>query len=360
MGFSPEGVKIIQAVTGASTLGFFPVAIHFEIFPLLVNIKKAVTSAEVVEAVAKNPNVLSKLNLQLAEDVLFIMAGAGFVTQIGEKYAANAITIHLVNFPSSIHGVAHFTREALLSSAFIYPKLLDSGFEYPFLENGAAFQYAQKQLGNESGSKQSFYATLHDLGRLESFNTFMEGKFGISTKMPERVKGFGYDLDAVMSDMHSLVVVDIGGGQGMMLLELKEEYPHLTSKNLILQEYNPDSKPGSDITAMKWDAKTNSPQPILGAKVYNLMHVLHNTPDLEALDLLKKLAIAMAPDSRIWIHEFSHSLSNSSYHALMISLFAGRERTPTEWALMARLAGLRITFEHYAEVGEGLIEMMRL
>jgi hypothetical protein len=255
--------------------------------------------------------------------------------------------------------MGHFsTFEGLLSSAFIYPKLLDTNFEYPFKENATPFQYAHEKMGNTAFAKQHFFEVLHEQGRLESFNVFMEGKFGISRKVPDRVCALGYDLDAVLSK-ENMRVVDIGGGQGELLLELKEAYPRLKRENLILQEFNADANPRADITAMDWNFKGSDPQPIIGADVYNLMHICHNVSDIECMRLLKKIATAMEPHSRLWIQEFSKSLRNANIHAGMIAWLGGRERSSEEWHAMAEIAGLRVTFEVYAELGEGLVEMKK-
>ena len=56
--------------------------------------------------------------------------------------------------------------------------------------------------------------------------------------MAERVKGFGYDLDAAVSGTEgTIVMVDIGGGKGKMLLEVKNAYPDLPSDSLVLEDH---------------------------------------------------------------------------------------------------------------------------
>lgn len=252
------------------------------------------------------------------------------------------------------------TLEALLGGAFIYPKLVDSHFEYPFKENAAPFQYAYEKMGNARFSKQHIYETMHDQGRMPSFNHFMEGKFGLSIPIPQRAKGLGYDLDSLMLLPDDPHIVDIGGGQGQMLQQLKDEYPHLKPENLILQEFNEDINPNPAVTTIAWNFKSAAPQPVLGAQVYSLMHIFHNMADLEALQLMQKLAAAMKPYSRLLIHEFSKTLSNSKMHASMISSFAGRERSSKEWHFMAGLCGLKVTFEAYVDLGEGLVEMQKV
>lgn len=127
-----------------------------------------------------------------------------------------------------------------------------------------------------------------------------------------------------------------------------------------MQEFNDDLGDVDGVTLVTWDFKEgNSPQPIKGALVYHLSHILHNLSDLEAVRLLQKISEAMAPHSRLLIHEFAKNKNNVRLHATMIVLYAGRERSASEWHQMAALAGLKVTFEAYPPLGEGLIEMRR-
>lgn len=240
-------------------------------------------------------------------------------------------------------------------------QLKDSNFSYPFDENHTPTQYGYKLIGEERFANEHAYSIMQMQGRMPSFNAFMEGKFGSFGAMPARVKGFGYDLDSALTDGDDeVVIVDIGGGRGQMLLEVKEAFPHLDKKNLVLQEFGPDDVNSDQLTVMHWDFKSNSPQPIKGASVYSLTHIYHNLPDLEALALMKKIAEAMGSCSRMLIHEFPKNATYGKMHATMIELYAGRIRSSREWKQMAALAGLEVTFEAYPLAGEGLIEMQRL
>jgi hypothetical protein len=247
-----------------------------------------------------------------------------------------------------------------MAAAFLYPKLVASNFEYPFKENAAAFQYAYEKQGITKYAKQHLYATMYDQGRMPSFNYFMEGKFVIPAPMPERLKTLGYDLDAIIASTSKPVIVDIGGGNGQMLLEIKEAYPQLGYDNLILEEFNAAIHPDKNIQAIEWDAKSNNAQPIVGATIYSLMHVFHNTPDIESLLLMKKLSAAMDANSRLLIHEFSKNLNYTNMHASMIAMMGGGERSSKQWHQMAEISGLKVTFEKYPTLGEGLVEMRKL
>lgn len=106
---------------------------------------------------------------------------------------------------------------------------------------------------------------------------------------PEYIKSIGYDLDAAISGVPkgAVAVVDIGGGNGRTLQQSKDAYPLLEPKDLVVQDCfaSVDSVPG--IALMKWDFKDDTPQPIQGARIYCLQHILHNNPDLQAVAILQ-------------------------------------------------------------------------
>lgn len=257
--------------------------------------------------------------------------------------------------------VATSNTEPLWSAAFLMKQLRDTNFEYPFESKKTPFQYGYKLTGDHQLGSEHFYSIMQLQGRTPSMDAFMEGKFGKFGTMPERVKGFGYNLDSVLSSKKSSIVfVDIGGGRGEMLLEVKDAYPYLTKENLVLQDYHPDEINADKVTVTHWNFKDESPQPISGALIYSLTHIYHNLPDIEALTLMKKLSRAMAPHSRMLIQEFPKNALYGKMHAAMIQMQGGRERSSREWKQMAAIAGLEITFEAYPEAGEGLIEMMKL
>ena len=253
------------------------------------------------------------------------------------------------------------TTEALLAAAFTYPRLKDTNFEYPFKEADGPMQHAYKLLGNEKLSQMHTYAIMAHEGRMPSFNQFMFDKYGFSNKLPGHIKDYGYDLDAVMAGIpdEKAKVVDIGGGNGNTILDFKEAYPQLGPNDLIVQDCyaNVDSLPG--ITVMKWDFKDTTPQPVHGAGVYILQHILHNNPDLQAVAILQKVAKAMTADSRLFVVEFTKHTGLASVQASMISLYGGRERSSAEYKQMAELAGLEVTFEGYRFYDECVVEMRK-
>ncbi|KKK13957.1 hypothetical protein ARAM_000205 [Aspergillus rambellii] len=370
MSSSPAiGGLLAKTVSSPAALGFVPVAAEFRLFNILTELNRPARSEDVLAAFK---NGLADADapttpvpcLLLIQDTLFAMAGLGLVDLVeGDLYSANALTRHLAATPSAVHGAIHFTTEALLAAAFLMPKLKADNFNYPFRECGAAMQYAYHKMGNEELAKQHTYAIMAAEGRMESFNSFMVGKFMKANKTLDRLEALGYDLPAVVSQAGpstSTVMVDIGGGRGELLLELKESFPQFQTTDLIVEEFNDDLGNVPGITTVTWNFKEeHSPQPIKGALIYHLAHILHNLSDLEAARLLQKLSDAMAPYSRILVHEFTKNVNYALMHATMVALFGGRERTSREWHQMAALAGLQVTFEAYPEFGEGVVEFRK-
>lgn len=254
-----------------------------------------------------------------------------------------------------------------MAGAFLMKKLQDTNFAYPFDECDGPFQYAYKLMGQEKLAKQHTYSIMEEQGRMDSFNQFMVGKFLKFGTFPDRVAGVGYDLGAVLGvspDSSSsrlrddeVAMVDIGGGRGELLLEVQASYPQLHASQLIVQEFNAaiDDVPG--VRLMQWNYKISAEQPIRGARVYSLQHILHNLPDLGAVALVQKLARAMGPESRLLIIEYAKNLTYTNLHSSMIALYGGRERSSAEWRQLAGVCGLKVSFEKYETAGESLVEM---
>ncbi|KAL4788321.1 hypothetical protein BJX76DRAFT_353349 [Aspergillus varians] len=363
------GALLAKTLSSPAALGFVPVAAQFRLFGLLANINKPATGEDVLAAykgtLGDSDSTTPVPSVVLIQDTLYAMSGLGLVDLAGQDlYGANALTRHLAESPSAVHGAIHFTTEALLAGAFLMPKLKAENFAYPFKECETPMQYAYRMMGREDYTKQHTYSIMAAEGRMDSFNTFMVGKFFKAQKTPDRLQALGYDLGAVVAEAGpstSTMMVDIGGGRGEMLLEIKEAFPQFQAADLVVEEFNDDLGDGpAGITLVNWNYKeSDSPQPLQGALIYHLAHILHNLPDLDALELLQKLSAAMAPYSRLLVHEFSKNVHYAKMHASMVALYGGRERTGAEWRRLAGLAGLKVTFEAYPELGEGVVEFRK-
>ncbi|KAJ9492405.1 hypothetical protein VN97_g802 [Penicillium thymicola] len=369
---APPGAALAATVTVSASLGFVPVAIYFDLFNILVAHGGPATADEIsaicnarIKARGENE---PELSIRLASDTLYIMAGLSLVERVAEDcFTANAITKHMVAMPSAQHGALHFTTEGLMAGAFLMKKLQDTRFAYPFADADGPLQYAYRLMGQSGLAEQHTYSIMETQGRMDSFNHFMVGKFLKFGTFPDRVKSMGYELDSALAgdtttntSTSSATMVDIGGGRGELLLEVQAAYPQLGADDLIVQEFNADIVSVPGVRLMKWNYKEDAEQPVRGACVYALQHILHNLPDLDAVALLQKISRAMAPGSRVLIIEYAKNLTYTSLHASMIALYGGRERSSMEWRQMAGLCGLEVTFEVYVKAGESLVEMRRI
>ncbi|KAL9600869.1 MAG: hypothetical protein Q9219_002911 [cf. Caloplaca sp. 3 TL-2023] len=143
------------------------------------------------------------------------------------------------------------------------------------------------------------------------------------------------------------VFVDVGGGRGQMCRAFRNRYAHIAGR-VIFQDLpqtliNVDS--GDDIEPMPYDFFT--PQPVKGAKVYYIRHVLHDWPDVKAAAILRNIIDAMDSESIIVIDEKilqNVGASNVSVglDLQMMMAYAAQERSKKQWEALLATVGLKI------------------
>ncbi|KAI8957645.1 putative O-methyltransferase [Daldinia sp. FL1419] len=202
---------------------------------------------------------------------------------------------------------------------------------------------------------------------LEKFNNYMsayragkpswidEGFYPISERL---VNGFGTSTTA-----NDVILVDVGGGLGHDLQELKEKHPSLPVK-LILQdrpEVISTVSGGGAFEAIAHDFFT--PQPVKEARAYYLHSVLHDWGDDDCVRILEQLRPAMKPGySKLLVNEIIVPDRNppwpvTSMDQLVFVLGAMGERTEAHWTSILTQAGFKIIHVYGYENGsESLIE----
>ncbi|OTB15543.1 hypothetical protein K445DRAFT_60843 [Daldinia sp. EC12] len=202
---------------------------------------------------------------------------------------------------------------------------------------------------------------------LEVFNNYMsayragkpswvdQGFYPISERL---VEGFNSNPEG-----NDVLLVDVGGGLGHDIRELKEKHPSLPGK-IILQD-RPEVisavSGGGIFEAIAHDFFT--PQPIKEARAYYLHSVLHDWGDDDCVRILDQLRPAMKPGySRLLVNEIIVPDRNptwpvTSMDQLVFVLGAMGERTEAHWESILRRAGFRIVHIYSYEMGsESLIE----
>lgn len=142
--------------------------------------------------------------------------------------------------------------------------------------------------------------------------------------------------------------MDVGGGTGHDLISFKKRFPNLAG-TLITQDIPTVIDDIKDlpagIVAMKHDFF--SAQPIGGAKAYFLRSILHDWPDKQAKQILEHIKNAMNADSILLIQEAEIPESNVPLRSAcldlsMMALFAGMERTRTQFKELLESVGLKL------------------
>jgi hypothetical protein len=155
-------------------------------------------------------------------------------------------------------------------------------------------------------------------------------------------------------------VVDVGGGNGTLIIGLLEQYPHLHGVIFDLEEVAPaasarlaDTSLGDRCSVEKGSFFQSVPE---GGDVYLLAKILHDWDDDEALQILHRVRASATAEARLLVLESvitsdPHSRSTKLLDLVLLALVNGRERTSDEWRrLLGRGGWLATSIEH------GLIE----
>ncbi len=162
-----------------------------------------------------------------------------------------------------------------------------------------------------------------------------------------------------------VVIVDVGGGLGHDLVELREKHPTLPGK-LVLQD-RPEVISALTNAEGVFEPTSHdffTPQPVRNARAYHLHSVLHDWGDDDCVRILEQLKPAIKPGySRVLINEIivpsqGPTWPITSMDQLVFVLGAMRERTEAHWRSILERAGFKIVKIYSYELGsESLIEV---
>ncbi len=148
-------------------------------------------------------------------------------------------------------------------------------------------------------------------------------------------------------------VVDVGGGNGSLLRALLERHPDMCGIVFDLPETVRDE--GSFDERCRFVGGSFFER-VPGGDVYVLSTILHDWDDASAVRILRVVRAAAADGARLVLLESTIEPGNEPSGAkwldlLMLTLFAGRERTEPQWRALLAEAG----FEP-VRIGGGVIE----
>lgn len=168
--------------------------------------------------------------------------------------------------------------------------------------------------------------------------------------MEQHIGTIGLDLAHTYDWSAISDVVDLGGGTGALLSHLLREHPHLRGT---LVEYADAATRARELLANSVlgsrliisEGSFFDPLPA-GASVYILSWILHDWPDKESIQILKRCREAVGTNGRVFIVERPldpKNLRTSTEDDLRVMVFVGgRERSLAEYSDLLAAAGLEI------------------
>ncbi|KAL6721636.1 hypothetical protein ACLMJK_000740 [Lecanora helva] len=277
-----------------------------------------------------------------------------------KTYTSTPIS-QVLTAPPLINGY-QFMFEAATRSLANMPKYLEStGFKNV---NGAPGPF-QSSHNTQDGM---FQWLIKNPSMMSNFNTFMAGS--LETRK-DWFRTFPIDeillKDVRKNDSESVLLVDIGGGEGHDIEAFHKNFPEAPGK-LILQDLPStiDNIKSLDPAIIQQKHDFFTKQPVKGARAYYLRYIFHDWPDQDCITIMKHTAAAMTPGySKLLIFEWILPAKGTPlYPALldinMMALLNGMERTEAQWTRLLTEAGLEVVrFWKAGEESEGLIEAVR-
>ncbi len=144
-------------------------------------------------------------------------------------------------------------------------------------------------------------------------------------------------------------VVDMGGGQGTLLLGILQRHRALRGVLFDLPQVVGKHRLGDLDDASRWEVVGGSFfDTVPAGDVYVIQYVLHNWDDERCLAILRNCRRGLSsPGGRVFIHDMIVPPGNEPDQSkvldiVMLSIVTGRERTEQEFERLLHTAGLRI------------------
>jgi hypothetical protein len=180
---------------------------------------------------------------------------------------------------------------------------------------------------------------------------------------------FTWIAKVAAADKERSLLVDVGGGKGQAIKAITKETPSIDISRCILQDRPEvieeiklsDASELEGAQAMIHDFYEE--QPIKGAACYYIRRVLHDYSDETCTKILRRLADAAAPDSKILITEQimgnPPSPLNAQTDLCMLSI-GGKERTVKNFHHLAAASGLKVQEVYHAKgTNVGVVECVK-
>ncbi|KAJ5946183.1 S-adenosyl-L-methionine-dependent methyltransferase [Penicillium verhagenii] len=316
------------------------------------------------------PKILSEQELTSLEKLVNISGASpsllrGVMTQcvhskifdepLPAHYKLNSHSTRLLdpNFASWIH---YLVDDGFQMASCIPRYASENNFQIPHDQHETAFGMAFK-------THKPFYQYYHtvDKARGNRFDSAMERYFHRSTQTPiEDFFEFGKLPPAA-------TIVDVGGGRGHHSIRLASQYPQMSFINQDLGKKDPTLKETMDESILKrvtWQEHDFfQEQPVKGASVYMLSHILMDNTDSDGCKILQNVVTAMTPNESILLiddfldpgKEGTLPLKANTLNLHLIAAFGRPFRTMEEWAQLFLRVSPSLRIISTSAIGNGRV-----
>ncbi|KAI0477931.1 S-adenosyl-L-methionine-dependent methyltransferase [Xylariaceae sp. FL0804] len=300
----------------------------------------------------------------LLRRLAWTLVAAGFLKQVGtDQVVHTPNSVILANNPT-LKGVLDVVSQQV-SAAMDFPKYFERyGRIEPTQQRGSPWTFSRGQP-----DKTIWEIMQEDPDEVEGFARSMRASSRFYP-MPGPYD-FSWIVDHPVEDKSRPLLVDIGGSDGEVLLSILRNTPSLSPERCVLQDL-PHVLDDEAMTRKEEEIKALKKvpldffkeEPVKGALVYHIRRALHDYADADALNILRLIVEAMAPDSRLLIVESIMTNPPTPFAAvadLFMCITAGKERTIEMFESLTADAGLRITRVVPGETSEmGVLECMQI
>lgn len=160
---------------------------------------------------------------------------------------------------------------------------------------------------------------------------------------------FGEELAKLNLKEDDVAIVDIAGGQGHIMEEVRQRNPEIKGR-FIVQDlpstFEAVSTPPVGVEFMPYDIFT--PQPVKNASIYYYRHILHDWSDGDCTKFLEQVVplLKEQPKSKLLLVDLVLPDTNATMQEAIrdITMFpvGGLERTETQWSELLAKSGLKI------------------
>ncbi|KAI0009686.1 putative sterigmatocystin 8-O-methyltransferase precursor [Xylariaceae sp. FL0662B] len=289
----------------------------------------------------------TKVDLVLMKRLLRYYEAYGMITQPGDnQYSSNHITSALASV-GGISGINYFA-ETISPALMAFPKFLrENGYTEPTDSNHCPWHISHHR------PNIPLFPWLKD--QPEHMGYFLSWMAAQREGLPIflDVIDFREELARGTLTESTPLFVDVGGAKGHQCIALRQRFPELPGRIIledlpdVIEQVKSDPLPGfEDIEVQPHDFFT--PQPVKGARAYYLRNILHDWPDHKCKEILNNLKIAMTRDSVVLIDEIVLPDRGAPWRAaqldlVMSAVFAGKERSQSEWRALLQDVGLKIS-----------------